>query len=207
MTLLAVTSSRFSMVEDKNSPKGLNRTSGKVLIAAENGRKDRAGETSKGVVDYRRDINTSGAGANGVLGSPFSLNNQGEKREIILPFKKRKEIILPIKKRKEKYRDVVIEKKEEVPIVEEETKMKTTVKGKRSRRTGPKKRKNNEGHEVNAGTKREIMKKNKLTDGARCTRVNGLGWRCRQLTHVGHSLCEYHLGQARRRMNMSSIDE
>ncbi|KAI4371270.1 hypothetical protein MLD38_019529 [Melastoma candidum] len=36
-------------------------------------------------------------------------------------------------------------------------------------------------------------------EGTRCSRVNGRGWRCGQLTLVGYSLCEHHLGKGRLR--------
>lgn len=34
-------------------------------------------------------------------------------------------------------------------------------------------------------------------EGSRCSRVNGRGWRCSQLTLIGYSLCEHHLGKGR----------
>ncbi|XP_008791860.2 uncharacterized protein LOC103708622 [Phoenix dactylifera] len=43
-----------------------------------------------------------------------------------------------------------------------------------------------------------------LMEGSRCSRVNGRGWRCRQQTLVGYSLCEHHLGKGRLR-SMSSV--
>ncbi|KAH8485556.1 hypothetical protein H0E87_027114 [Populus deltoides] len=43
-----------------------------------------------------------------------------------------------------------------------------------------------------------------LMEGSRCSRVNGRGWRCCQLTLVGYSLCEHHLGKGRLR-SMNSV--
>ncbi|KAL5719651.1 hypothetical protein ACHQM5_012404 [Ranunculus cassubicifolius] len=36
-----------------------------------------------------------------------------------------------------------------------------------------------------------------MTEGARCSRVNGRGWRCCQPTLVGYSLCEHHTSKGR----------
>lgn len=43
-----------------------------------------------------------------------------------------------------------------------------------------------------------------VTQGSRCSRYNGRGWRCRQITLAGYSLCEHHLGKGRMK-NMSSV--
>lgn len=42
-----------------------------------------------------------------------------------------------------------------------------------------------------------------LMQGSRCSRYNGRGWRCRQLTLAGYALCEHHLGKGRMK-NMGS---
>eukprot|EP00252_Welwitschia_mirabilis_P000122 TRINITY_DN10087_c0_g1_i1.p1 TRINITY_DN10087_c0_g1~~TRINITY_DN10087_c0_g1_i1.p1 ORF type:complete len:197 (-),score=20.64 TRINITY_DN10087_c0_g1_i1:201-791(-) len=44
-------------------------------------------------------------------------------------------------------------------------------------------------------------KKKKEEDGAcQCRRMNGRGWRCRERTLVGYSLCEYHLRRSSSRL-------
>ncbi|KAJ4904075.1 WRC [Raphanus sativus] len=67
-----------------------------------------------------------------------------------------------------------------------------------------------EEEEANKGNKKKKkkgMKKSSsvLEEGSRCSRVNGRGWRCCQLTLYGYSLCEHHLGKGRvRSTNKSS---
>lgn len=64
-----------------------------------------------------------------------------------------------------------------------------------------------EDNEITEGTMEPKSEKNKknekrgnvITEGSRCSRVNGRGWRCGQQTLVGYSLCEHHLGKGRLR--------
>lgn len=43
-----------------------------------------------------------------------------------------------------------------------------------------------------------------LMQGSRCSRYNGRGWRCRQLTLAGYALCEHHLGKGRTKNMVSA---
>ncbi|KAF2289490.1 hypothetical protein GH714_036616 [Hevea brasiliensis] len=58
-------------------------------------------------------------------------------------------------------------------------------------------------HRTSSSVKKRV-RGGALSEGSRCSRVNGRGWRCCQQTLVGYSLCEHHLGKGRLR-SMTSV--
>lgn len=95
--------------------------------------------------------------------------------------------------------------------MEKEKKMKTKMKTKATKKwlhDNDDDDDNEEEEEEEDKPNRIIVKKRgssgMVMEGSRCSRVNGRGWRCRQQTLVGYSLCEHHLGKGRLR-SMSSV--
>ncbi|KAF7086043.1 hypothetical protein CFC21_089399 [Triticum aestivum] len=63
-----------------------------------------------------------------------------------------------------------------------------------------------EGIKIGGGVKKRQRGPPVLMEGSRCSRVNGLGWRCSQPTLVGYSLCEHHLGKGRGQRSASRTE-
>ncbi|XP_010257452.1 PREDICTED: uncharacterized protein LOC104597546 isoform X2 [Nelumbo nucifera] len=104
--------------------------------------------------------------------------------------------------------DSVREFKEETTVIDEgrETVAETVDKGTQTDFNGDAGGKSNGIKKETNGEENYPKKRRKrgtvLLEGSRCSRVNGRGWRCRQMTMVGYSLCQHHLGKGR----IKSID-
>ncbi|KAI9122381.1 hypothetical protein K1719_007070 [Acacia pycnantha] len=173
---------------------GAHRLPQKQYGLEEDGVRGRGEEGEKGNDTRKGSISGSQTVADHVL-SPSSPSNQDERwceGEKAIPLKKRRGSFERIKA-EEEYDEVTKNNNKK-----EKTRMKTKMNKTMSRQKVDEQGGERETERERKGG-RKRARGSAVTEGSRCSRVNGRGWRCCQQTLVGYSLCEHHLGKGRLR--------
>ncbi|KAF8403893.1 hypothetical protein HHK36_011999 [Tetracentron sinense] len=156
-----------SLCIDAHSP---SHVLSNVLQGGDEGKDADQKKRSPPTASYGRNENSSGASITAVLALPLCSSQVERWCEA--------EKIVPLKKRKGRYQGRV----EENMIIEKERDMKVKVKAEPSK----KRHEEDDVYEEDANRRRRRRKRgNVLMEGSRCSRVNGRGWRCKQMTLVG----------------------